>query len=425
MTRVTLLLLLATLCFAQPPSDPRARVKAVRDYLKQADEPASKIAPYLDDVELSVRLEATKALVEIGSPKTVEPLLKASQDNDAEIQLRAAEGLVNVYQPGYIKSGISGTVQRASDGIRARFGGSNDQIIDSFVTVRPEVITALARIVRSGPAWETRAAAARGLGVLRGRAGVPDLVEALHSKDDQLMFEALIAIQKIGDSSAGPGIVFRLRDLDDRIQIATLETTGILRNREAARQVADVFDHARDQKVKRAAAETLAQLARPDDRAFFVVWLNDRDEFIRAAGAEGLGRLKMAQDRPTLQTALKSERVLAPRVSEAFALVSLGNLDTAELSPLNYLLDSLNAKASKTYAQPFLIELTRDPAVRRTIYTLIPKASKEVKMAVSYILGVSGDKDSIPVLEMLSMDPDSGVASEGIRGLRSLRARLP
>jgi len=169
----------------------------------------------------------------------------------------------------------------------------------------------------------------------------------------------------------------------------------------------------------------LAQLARTEDRAYFVVWLNDRDDLIRAAGAEGLGRLKMSQDRPTIETALKSERVLAPRIAAAFADVSLGNLDTSKLSPFSYLVDSLNAKASRTYGQPYFVELARDPAVRRTIYTYIPKASREVKMSLCYILSVSGDKDSIPVLEMLSMDPDAQVAQEGIRGLRSLRARLP
>jgi HEAT repeat protein len=399
-------------------------VKAVRDYLKAADDPAPRIAPYLADVDLSVRLEATKALVEIGGPKTVEPLLKATEDNDAEIQIRSAEGLVNVYQPGYIKSGISGTIQRAGDAVRARFGGSNDQIIDTYVVVPAEVISALARLVRGGASWESRAAAARGLGVLRGRAGIPDLLEALRAKDDQLMFEALNAIEKIGDPSAGPGIEFRLRDLDDRIQTAALETTGTLRNRAAAPQVADVFDHARNQKIKRVAATTLAELARPEDRAYFVVWLNDRDDLIRAAGAEGLGRLKQPQDRPALEMALKGEHILAPRIAEVYAVISLGNLDMAELSPFSYLIDSLNAKASRVYGQPYLIELARDLAVRRTIYAYIPKASKDVKMSLSYILGVSGDKDSIPVLEMLSMDPDAQVAQEGIRGLRSLRARL-
>jgi hypothetical protein len=36
-------------------------------------------------------------LAEIGGPKTLEPLLAAARDNDPEMQIRATEGLVNVY----------------------------------------------------------------------------------------------------------------------------------------------------------------------------------------------------------------------------------------------------------------------------------------------------------------------------------------
>ena len=430
MKRVILLLLATVLGFSQttPVSsspDPKQRVRSVRDLAKQGADSIPKLAPFLSDPDLNVRIETVKALIEIGGPKTIEPLLAATKDNDSEIQIRSAEGLTNVYLPGYIKNGISGSLQRAGDAIRARFGAANDQVIDAFVTVRPEVIAALGRLVRGGSSWESRAVSARALGVLRGRAALDDLVEAVHSKEDQLMFEALIAIQKIRDPSAGPRIAFRLRDLDDRIQLTTLETTGILRNREAAADVADVFDHARNVKIKHMAAETLAQLARPEDRAFFVNWLNDKDDLLRAPGAEGLGRIKFASDRQALEKALPGEHSMNVRLAVVFALVSFGNLDTSELAPFRYLISTLNSKAFKPVASVYLIELARDAQVRRTIYTILPTAAKEEKIGLSAILAVSGDKDSVPVLETLSMDTDSEVAREGIRGLRTLRARLP
>jgi HEAT repeat protein len=261
--------------------------------------------------------------------------------------------------------------------------------------------------------------------VLRGRAALDDLIEAVHSKEDQLMFEALIAIQKIRDPSAGPRIAFRLRDLDDRIQIATLDTTGILRNQSAAPDVAYVFDHARDAKVKHSAAQALAQLARPEDRAYFVLWISDRDEVVRAAGAEGLGRLKIPTDRIILDKGLPGEHSMNVRLAVVFGLVSLGNLDTSELSPLRYLINTLNVKASKDVASAYLMELARDPQVRRTIQTLVPTAAKGEKIGLGAVLAMSGDRDSVPVLETLSKDPDPEVAQEGIRDLRTLRARLP
>ena len=426
---VILLVLATTFGFSQtapPAAEPKQRIRAVRDLAKSGVDSIPKIAPYLSDPDVSVRVETVKALIDIGGPRTVEPLVTATKDNDAEIQIRAAEGLVNAYLPGYVKGGVSGSLQRAGDAVRAKFGASNDQVIDAFVTVRPEVISALGRqLCRGGASWESRAAAARAVGVLRGRAALDDLVEAVHSKEDQLMFEALIAIQKIRDPSAGPRIAFRLHDLDDRIQIATLDTTGILRNQAAAPEVADVFDHARDAKVKHSAAQALAQLARPADRAYFVVWLNDRDDVIRAAGAEGLGRLKIPTDRPTLDKALAGERSMNVRLAVVFGLVAQGNLDTSELSPLRYLINTLNVKASKEVASAYLMELARDTQVRRTIQALVPTAAKGEKLGLSAVLAMSGDRDSVPVLETLSMDPDSEVAQEGLRDLRTLRARLP
>jgi HEAT repeat protein len=410
---------------ASPTLEPRQRVRAVRDLAKQGSDSIPKLTPYLSDSDVSVRVETVKALIDIGGPRTVEPLILATKDNDSEIQIRAAEGLVNAYLPGYIKGGISGTLQRAGEAVRAKFGGVNDQVIDAFIAVRPEVISALGRLVRSGSSWESRAAAARALGVLRGKAALDDLVDAVHAKDDQLMYEALIAIQKIRDPSAGPRIAFRLRDLDDRIQIAAIDTTGILRNTDAAADVADVFDHARTPKIKRAAAETLAQLARPADRAFFVNWLSDRDDLIRAAGAEGLGRLKIPADRPALEKALPGEHNMDARLAVVFGLVSMGNLDTSDLAPFRYLINTLNAKAYKQAASVYLIELARDGQVRRTIYTLLPTLAKEEKIGLSGVLAASGDKDSVQMLETLSMDSDPEVAQEGIRSLRTLRARLP
>ena len=93
--------------------DTKGRIRAIRDLSKGGSESVASIAPYLRDPDLSVRIEATKALVEIGGPKTIDALVQASQDNDPEIQIRATDGLVNAYLPGYSKTGMSGTFCQA------------------------------------------------------------------------------------------------------------------------------------------------------------------------------------------------------------------------------------------------------------------------------------------------------------------------
>lgn len=430
MKYLALLLFPAVLVFsqAQPDprqSDPRQRVKAVRDMAKQGEDGIASIAPYLKDLDLDVRLEAVKALDDIGGPKTVAPLVQALRDNDPEIQIRATDGLVNVYLPGYIKSGISGSLKRAGSAVRARFTDANDQIIDGFVEVPTDVIQGLGRLARSGVSLESRANAARALGILRGRAAIPDLIEALSSKDDQVMYESLVALQKIRDPSSGPKLAFLVRDLEDKIQIAALQAVGILRTREAAADVRDVLAHPRNQKVKREALEALAMISDPADHPIFIQNLADKDEALRAAGAEGLGRLKNPADLPYLEKAFESERNTNTRLSMAFAITSLGKLDLKEFGALRYLVNNLNSSAYRGVALAFLTELLRDLPARQAVYPVLPKATREEKTGLSIALARSGDKDSVPSLEALQTDPDPQVAQEGIRSLRTLRARLP
>jgi HEAT repeat protein len=431
-----LLLFSAVLTFAQatPPeqtpdpkenqADARQRARAVRAMAAQGQEAIARIAPYLRDVDTSVRLEAVKALDDIGGPKTVDALVEAARDNDPEIQIRAADGLVNVYLPGYLKTGISGTLKRAGDSIRAKFTDTNDQIIDSYVEVPPAVIQVLGRQARGGVSFESRANAARALGILRGQAAVPDLLEALNSKDNRLMYESLVALQKIRDPAAGPGLAFLLRDLDEKVRIAALQATGILRNQSAAPQVREAIDHPLTPKTQREALNALAMLADPADHGIFLRYLTDRDDGLRAAGAEGLARLKNTADRPALDKAFEAERSANARVSIAFAIVSLGNRQMSEFSPLQYLLNNLNVKMYRSAAIAFLTELARDPDIRQTIYPVLTHATRDEKTGISVVLARAGDRDSEPFLEALLKDTDPEVMQEGTRSLRTLRTRV-
>lgn len=362
MKSTLLFFLAATLALAQAPTaDTKQRLRTVRDMAKQGQDAIPKIDPYLTDTDLSVRIEAVKALVDIGGPKTVDGLVKATRDNDPEIQVRATDGLVNVYLPGYLKNGLSGSLQRVGTSIKGKFTDTNDQIIDAFVQVRPEVIESIGKLARGGASVEVRANAARAVGVLRGRAAIPDLAEALHSKDDRVMYEALIAIQKIRDPEAAPRVTFLLRDLDERIQITTLETTGILRNEAAAPDVRDALEHARTIKIRRAALSALAMLGENSDRPTFQRYLTDKDDGLRASAAEGLGRLKDPGDRTALDHAFTGEHKMSPRLSDAFALVLMGNLDMGEFGALRYLVNTLNVNTYQGVAVAFLVELARDP----------------------------------------------------------------
>jgi HEAT repeat protein len=428
------LALLATLFASLPataqeaPADARARAKAVREYGRQGGSAIiPKLAGYLSDPDLDVRVEAVKAIADIGTQYSLEPLTRALADIDPEIQIRATDGLVNFYLPGYVKTGggLTSSMRRAGSAIKSHFTDTNDRIVDPWIQVRPEVVSGLGKVARGGASMDARANAARAIGILRGRSAIPDLIEALRSKDSQVIHEVLIALQKIRDPSVAPAIAFLLRDLDDRIQATALETAGLLQNRAALPQVREALDHARGTKVRRAALEAIALMPDASVHDVLKTWLTNKDDTLRGSAAEGLGRLKDPSDTPVLEKMFNNETKSGPRLAAAFALAGMGRLDMAALAPLRFLVNNLNMAAWRGVARPYLVELARDPAVRQALYPALElkEATRDEKTGLADVLAASGSADSIPALETLSRDPDPEIAQAGLRALQAVKAR--
>ncbi len=406
-------------------SDAKVKTKVIHDLAKGGSEAIPQLAGYLKDPDVSVRIEAVKAIDDIGTQRSLDSLVQALHDNDAEVQIRATDGIVNFYVPGYLKTGLTASVRRAGTAIKSHFTDTNDQVVDSYIVVRPDVIQALGIVVRGGSSMDSRANAARAVGILRGRAAIPDLIQALHSKDGQVIYECLIALQKIRDPSAGPQIAFLLHDLDSKVQTTTLETLGLLQDRSSINQIRDILDRSRDGKIRRSALSSLAMMPDSSTRSVFQAYLNDKDDNMRAAAAEGLGRLKNTADQGALNNAYAGELKTKAKMADAFALVGMGRLGSSDDSPLYYLMTQFDSRGYRGVSQGYLVELARDPAVRKALYPyLTPEATKDQKLGLAQVLAVSGDRDSVPYLENLSKDSDSEVAQEAVRSLRVLRARL-
>jgi HEAT repeat protein len=407
--------------------DAKARAKGVREIGKGGSEAIAKLEPYLSDPDLDVRLEAVKGIVNIGTQQSLDPLIKATRDNDPEMQIRATDGLVNFYLPGYLKTGLTASLRRVGSTIKSKFTDTNDQVIDAYVEVRPEVVMALGRVASGGSGLDARANAARAVGILRGRQAVPDLEQALRSKDSELIYESLIALEKIRDSSAGPSITFLLHDLNEKVQTTAIEATGLLMNRGAINDLRDVLDRSHKTKVKRAALTALAQIPDPQLHGIYISYLNNKDEGLREAAAEGLARLKDPSDRAVLERAFSNENKTEPRLSVAFALVSLGKRGMGEFDPLRYLVNDLNSAAYRGVSRAYLTELARDAAVRIALYPALkePGTTKDEKTGLAQVLAASGGADAEAPLEALSRDSDTDVSQEGLRAVKNLRARLP
>ena len=399
------------------------RPKDVRDMGKGGADAIPKLAALLTNPDFEIRLEAVKQIDEIATQYSLDPLIQATRDSDAEIQIRATDGLVNFYLPGYLKTGFGSSLRRVGTSIKGHFTDTDDQVIDPYITPRADVIAALGALARNGASMDARANAARAIGILRGKAAIPDLVQAMHSKDTATIYESLVAIQKIRDPEAASSIAFLLRDLDPKVQVAAIETTGLLLNKSALPDLVDVLNHTRDSKVRRAALTAIAMLPAESSREIYARYLGDKDDKMRAAAAEGYARLKNPADLPMLQKASQDEGKTSPRLSMAFAQVMLGKTEISEFSPLQFLVNTLNSAAYHGVAFPFLVELARDPGVRKSLYTPLLQGTRDEKINLARVMARSGDSSDAPQLEKLSHDTDPEVAQEGLRALRNLQAR--
>lgn len=399
------------------------RPKDVRETAKAGATAIPTLAGYLKNQDRDVRLEAVRQIAEIGTARCIDPLVEATRDADAEIQIRATDGLVNFYLPGYMKTGLSGTLHRVGTDIKGRFTDTNDQIIPPYITVRPEVQAAIAALVKGGVSTDARANAARASGVLRNHQALSDLIDAAHSKNSELIYESLAAIEKIRDESAGPRIEFLLRDPDVKVQSSAIEAVGVLRDKGALPALTDDLNHARDARIRHAALEAIAMLPDPANRPIYIQYLTDKDEKMRAAAAEGLARLANPADLPLVQKAWDEETKTSPRLSLAFAEVALGKTELSEFSPLQFLINNLDSAAYNGIAKPFLVELARNEAVRQLLYKSLASGTKEEKIGLAYVLGLSGGPSSIEPLQKLSNDPDSEVAQAALTAVRNLQSK--
>jgi HEAT repeat protein len=160
------------------------------------------------------------------------------------------------------------------------------------------------------------------------------------------------------------------------------------------------------------------------DRDLLLRELNAKDEKLRAAAAEGLGRIGNPADEPALDKAWHDEEKMTPRLGAAFAVVMDGKLDLSDDGAFRYLINTLNQASYHEIAYAYLVEAARRKPVLMALQGQLDSGTRDEKIYLARVLSESGDQSSVAYLDKVSRDSDQDVAKEGLRALRSLRARL-
>ena len=433
MRRLSLRLFLIPFCtvalFAQVEdlgsSDAKVREKAVESLGEKGQKsqaPANVVCEALTktvrDPAAEVREKTVIALIKTGSQYCQEPLRLATGDANPDIQSLAVDGLVNFYAPGYVKFGWLNSVKAFGSDLKNRFRDPEPLVVGASVKPFPEDIAAITKLISGGSSMESRANAARAVGILRGQQAIPELLKGLQSPDKEVTLESINALGKIRDISVGPKMTFLLGSGDKDVQIAAAEVLGNLRTKEAIQGLEQLVRSGKKD-VQRTALTALAKIPDNGQEKLFLLYLRDKDEKLRAAAAEGVGRGGNKADLDTINDAFAEEKKETARLSMAFAAVSLG-----DLSKLQYLVDGLNSSFRRLEARPFLVELARDPQVLTELYTPLTSGTQDQKIHLAYVISLSGTRESEPHLKRLTTDADPKVAEEAIRSLKNLQARL-
>src|SRR5260370_18114224 len=158
-------------------------------------------------------------------------------------------------------------------------------------------------------------------------------------------------------------------------------------------KVRDVIDQSHDAKVRRSALSARAMMADAQTDQVFLTYLNDKDDNMRAAAAEGIARTRDSGDVVTVAKAFDGETKTKAKLGDAFALVALGRHESSDNAPLYCLVTQLDSKGYRDVAQAYLIEVARDAAVRKALYPYLQPASttKEQKTGLAPVLRTSAD----------------------------------
>jgi HEAT repeat protein len=304
----------------------------------------------------------------------------------------------------------------------------------------------LAGVQRADSSAAVREAATLGLGRVAPECVGPLLRDALRDRDARVRRAAVLMLSELQPAEAAPALVTALEDRDSQVRMVAARGLGLLGDAQAADAlvkltgsrsgrdrgwaawalgrlgqprvapalIALLDDH--DPWPRRSAAESLGLLhaASASDLA---PHLNDRDERVRAAVADTLGRVGDGRGVPYLIEALK-DRV--PEVAGA-AAGALGNLGDAEALPaLVELLEQGTADHPRIQAAAALGKLRDRRAIAPLTRALEADAMWNVSAAAALALGRIGDPAATEPLHHAARDGHVGIAKEAMAALATI-----
>lgn len=369
------------------------------------------------DPNASVRREVELSLEQMNDIRSLPGFVQLAADDEKDIRERAVQSLISLHLSR--GSGPTAVLTKLGSILNHKLDEDAETVVEPDVPVDPSVVRAL-RDRMSDRETGIRRQAARGLGILRADAAIPELVSALREdRDDDVRFESARALRKVGNPSAGDRIVPMLHYNNDRVRNEVANTLGLLRFRRAVPDLIKVFEETKPGLPTRAQAlSALADIGDPASAQVFQRAKSDKDEAIRLYANEGLARVADPNTKTAMSAARLTEKSSRVRTAQAFGLLRMGQVEYMD-ELVRALGSTLGSSLTRELAKEYLQETL--PAQRAALFSQRSEDAS-IRAELADIFGLIGDRAALPALSGMAGDPDSGVAKAAERAIRWINA---
>ncbi|MGH9764630.1 MAG: HEAT repeat domain-containing protein [Blastocatellia bacterium] len=382
------------------------------------------------DEDPAVRAEAMHSLGMIKSYSALNEMLGGLKDSDPDVQRAAIKSLVMLYTEHDIDFI---TNRRAGWNLLNPFLDTSDhEIIEPYTIVEPAIISGLGESARADRDRDIRIAAIRALGVLRGRAALPQLADSLNA-DQEVRVDVIRAFIKIGDPSAGQYLIPFFRDSDQKVRTQAMYAAGMLKCSAAVEPLLSVYGLGPGHKgpisvvaqtIKgrfeylpprdEAALWALSLIGDPRAELVFNENMQSDDGDRRQYAYEGLARIGDHKYEDRISRLILTEKKGDVKLAMQWAMYKMG--DRGELQGIVRRLDSGQSEQARQY----LLEVN-SPS---DLYPYVESSNKAVKTAVLQILGRIGDRDTIDVLKPVVSASGRKSSDEATVAIKEIEWRL-
>jgi HEAT repeat protein len=235
------------------------------------------------------------------------------------------------------------------------------------------------------------------------------LIAALDHDDAAIRAGAARVVGRLQVKSAGDKLIKALNDSSPQVRYSAMRALGEIREERAIGALTDQLKYYSKGEGAWSALDALARIGHASSVPLFKSRLSDKDEYLRRAAAEGLGRTGDTTEIATLQTGATTDPSPMARAAMTFAMQRLGQ------NYLPRLVDVLTSARLTLQIQEYLLELGE--GIVPDLLPRLKEPTPEIRAGVAEILGALGDASTVPALEPLTKDTDrtvAGAATEAI-----------